>query len=262
MFKLKKVSTFLAGILLSVPLFIGCSNQSSQNKQDEVNTAFAAAIEKLKNTTHEHATDVLEASDPSIVRNNDTFKSMKWEYETNYEVKTNSDGKPTDDKITSEVLVKTTNTTDGKTTIKKTYIPGDGYKYVESGNEKYKTEDKLSFQSFEYNFPYFNVECIDSLNLTTNGSQQTFNFTIKKDYKYADWDCGSYVKWDSDVELVDYSGSLTVDDNSDTVKVVLNIGYKDKKTGATLKDTIISECDNSPHELTFPSDLSTYKEKA
>lgn len=260
--RVKNILSTLFSLLLCATIFSGCSQNASQNKQNEVNAAFAEAVEKFKNTTHEHKVDVLEASDPSIVWDNDTVKSIKWESEINYEVRKNSEGKATDDKIIGLIQTKTHTSTDGTSKITKTYLLDDGFKYVASDDEKYKYEYEPSFESFDYTYPYFNnTEYLDSLELTIDGSQKIFNFTIKKGLRIAAFDCGDYALWDSNVELVDYSGTLTVNENDDNVTLVLNIGYKDKVTGATLKDTITSECNNSTHKLSFPSDLSTYKEQ-
>ena len=79
--------------------------------------------------------------------------------------------------------------------------------------------------------------------------------------RLAAYDSGSYALWDSNFELVDYSETLTVNENDDTVTLVLNIGYKDKVTGETLRNTITGECYNSVNKLSFPSNLHIYKEE-
>ncbi len=260
--RFKKITSILFSLLLCITVLGGCSRNASQNKQNEVNAAFAEAVEKFKNTTHEHGVDVLEASDPSIVWDDDTVKSIKWEYETNYEIRKDSEGKTTDDKIIERIQTKTYSATDGTSKIAKTYLPGNGFKYCTSDDEKYKYEYEPSFESFGYTHPYLNTEALESLELAVDGSQKIFKFAIKKDLRWAAFDCGDYALWDSNVELVDYSGTLTVSENDDNVTLVLNVGYKDKVTGATLKDTITSECNNSTHKLSFPSDLSNYKEES
>ena len=257
----KKILSTLFSLLLCATIFSGCSQNASQNKQNEVNAAFAEAVEKFKNTTHEHKVDILEASDPSIVWDDDTVKSIKWEAEINYEVRKNSEGRVTDDKIIKLIQTKTHTSTDGTSKITKTYLPDDGFKYVASDDEKYKYEYEPSFDSFGYTYTYLNPEALENLELTVDGSRKVFNFTIRKVLRFAYFDCGGYALWDSNVELVDYSGTLTVNENDDNVTLVLNIGYKDKVTGATLKHTTTSERYNSTHKLSFPSDLSTYKEQ-
>ena len=249
-------------LLLCAAVFSGCSSNSTQNKQDEVNAAFAEAVEKFKATTHEHRVDVLEASDPSIVWDDDTVKSIKWESEINYEIRKNSEGKITDNKVTGLVQTKNHTATDGTSQITKTYLPGDGFRYVDGEEKKIKHKYEPSFESFGYTYPYLNnIEYIKSLELNVDGSQKNFKFNLMKGLRLAAFDCGDYALWDSNVELVDYSGTLTVNENDDTVTLVLNIGYKDKVTGATLKNTITSECYNSAHKISFPSDLNTYKEE-
>ena len=260
--RVKKILSILFSLLLCATIFSGCSQNASQNKQNEVNAAFAEAVEKFKNTTHEHKIDVLEASDPSIVWDDDTVKSIKWESEINYEVRKNSEGKATDKKIIELIQTKIHTSTDGTSKITKTHLLDDGFKYVASDDEKYKYEYEPAFEAFGYTYPYLNnIEHLKSLELVVDGSQKIFKFTIWKILRWAAFDCGDYALWDSNVELVDYSGTLTVNENDDNVTLVLNIGYKDKVTGATLKDTITSECNNSTHKLSFPSDLSTYKEQ-
>ncbi len=259
--RFKKTTSIFFSLLLCVTVLGGCSRNTSQNKQNEVNAAFAEAVEKFKATTHEHGVDVLEASDPSIVWDDDAVKSIKWEYDTNYEIRKDSEGKTTDKKIIELIQTKTYLAIDGTSNITKTYLPGNGFKYCASDDEKYKYEYEPSFEAFGYTYPYLNPEALESLELAVDGSQKIFKFTIWKVLRWAAFDCSNYALWDSNVELVDYSGTLTVNENDDNVTLVLNIGYKDKVTGATLKNTITRECNNSTHKLSFPSDLSTYKEQ-
>ena len=265
--RVKKIFPLLFSLLLCAAVFSGCSSNSTQNKQNEVNGAFAEAVEKFKNTTHAHGTRAMEASDSSMFNLDfrelfgDEVLSVKWSWDANLDVRENKDGNVID--YRSPQLVSTTLATDSSGTISeiKTYFPDDGYSYVNTGSRKTKSKQTSEFVSIYRDFPYLDVAYLEEITLDTDNNKKTFNFKVaspQRDLLTNFYPLDDFVNKINAIKLVDFGGTLTTDDKSDQVLLTINIEYKNIKTNETLKYSQSVNRSNSTHKLEFPNDLDSY----
>lgn len=104
------------------------------------------------------------------------------------------------------------------------------------------------------------MDYIENITLTTEGSQKIFNFNYKPNMIFAWYFVAcNCLKEDSDVELTNFSGTLTIDEKNNIVKETFTADYRDKVIGATAKYTFTGEYSNNNQELVFPEDLSSYE---
>ena len=142
MLKAKKVCMVVFSLLLCAAVFSGCSSNSTQDKQNEVNAAFAEAVVKLNNSTHLHGTVSMEASDISMFnldfheRYGDTVSSIKWSYDVDFDVKKNNSGNVTDYRVTRSVFDKIVTHLNGEVSEVKSCSPDGGYGYTNDGSNK------------------------------------------------------------------------------------------------------------------------------
>ena len=268
MTKFKKVCRGIFGLLLCLTMLGGCSSTPSQDKQNnkvnEVKAAFSTAVEKFLAATHEHSVETVEVSDASMW-NTDTqmiwgskLQFTKREFEANYEVRKNAEGKATDDKLSQMIEKRTGRYPNGTANIYY-YTPGDGWHYTDFSGMKSKRTLTLGFEALGSRYSYLMPEAIaDDITLTTENNKKVFNFTVKSGYQTL-VPADMWTSKDSNVENVEFKGKLAFDEKGDKTTLSLDLKYKDKATNHTLNYTLISNCDNEPHDLPFPSDLSTYK---
>ena len=268
MIKIKKISLVLLSMLFCVTMYgCGAGEKSEQkNNQEAVAAEFAKAIDKLNATPYKHCIDTMEVSDMSIMYDGakdyygDKLKSERTESDAIYEIKKDSDGKPTDSKYLKGLGKATMSFSDGSADkVGYYYEPGDGYYYSnEDGKKtKYKSGD-AKFRSFVYKT--LRADTAENVKLKTEGSKQIFTFDFKKDLRLTSND-GDWVRDDSDIIVTLFKGTITIDDSKNSIVYEEIEEFKDKKTGATLKEVEVWECSNNVPELEFPKDLNTYKEE-
>ena len=268
MVKIKKISLVLLSMLFCVTMYgCGTGEKSEQkNNQEAVAAEFAKAIEQYKSAKFEHCVDTIDVSSPSILEDvpiitEGYLTQWKWDDRTVYEIKKDSEGKATDEKIIKELSTETMTFSDGKTESVTTAYK-DGYMYYL--DSKFKIKHEYKFKSFEYTEPHLNIDNIEDITLTKDGSKNIFKFKLKQDPILARLSATGFIIDDSNVKLVDYSGQLIVDTSNETVRLILNIEFKNQEDGATFKNVIDSECsENVPEnvpELEFPSDLDSYQD--
>ena len=266
MAKIKKLSLVLLGMLFCVTMYgCGAGEKSEQkNNQEAVAAEFAKAIDKYRATTYQHAVQTVEVSDPSICHKDfltyfgDKLKSLKSEADVIFESRKDSADKVTDYKILKSNQKSTISFFDDlKNKVVEFYTPGDGYGYTKIDNEKSKSKAENHFTSFAYSI--LTADSVENVTLKTEGTKQIFDFEFKKDLRLTAND-GNFVREDSDIELTAFKGTLTIDSSTGLIVCEQIEEFKDKNTGATLKEIEVRESSNKVPELEFPKDLNTYKE--
>lgn len=244
------------------------SSASSQSEQDEINAAFEEAVERYKGTTYAKGEETIEASDASMFSDDaisirPTLKNARkssLEYERVYEVRKDASGKVTEDKQIEEIGTMTTTLADGTVIKTKIYFPGNGFLYFNGGPEsKSKMTVSRNFNSTDKQYQYLNLECLENLRSTKNGSNRVFEFEINQNGSLDRW-FDFYAREDGNVTRKHYSGKLTVDDATGKITLELWLELQNEETGHTLKMTHKSVCDNTTPELNFPDNLESYKE--
>ena len=263
MINLKKFATTFLSVLLCVAM-VGCSNKPKENKDAEVRAEFQKAFEAYKEMTYDSWTYDFEVSDSSILseekreKYGDNFKSISEKGITIFEHKRDESNKITDCIVSKQAYTRTVTDKDGKVKVEKVYVPGDGYKYEDKDGTKTKTKYVSSFRSFAYDS--LNIDNIENITLATEGNKKIFKFNYRTNPVidlYCGW--GSYLRIDSNIEIKNFSGTLTVDEKNNTMKETMNAEYVDKKTGVTAKGTMVGNYSKINQELTFPKDLDAYK---
>lgn len=261
----KKILSILFSLLLCATIFSGCSSNFSRDKQNEVNAAFAEAVEKLKNTTHEHGSSLIETSDSSMFsldfqeHYGNTVSSIKYDFELNFDVRKNGIGNVIDARLAESITTITATHTSGNILTIKSYVPDDGYAYTDAGSYKSKSKHSTDF-TIDNLFPYLNTEYLEEVSLETNGEQKIFHFKVLSSYSRLLTNflmLDDNIRKTGDIEVVDFSGTL-VTDGSDKISLTNNVEYKNKDTNEVLKLTQSSVQDNSSHELEFPNDFDSY----